>query len=195
METKKKVMIIVGGLLAVGTALYFIFRKDKENPVAFVRGLKSKLTGESTTDIETNTGGSAGLGGSAMAGVSSGGNLSQADQSSVNALASILPGLVTNPLSANMSGTMTALQAIKDGYKGCPSYKAESWPMAKGMRGGTVATLQMALNTVYKKKLTTDGCFGPLTETAVKSVMKTTKVDQANFKKIYMAYQAISMTT
>lgn len=50
---RKKVLIIFGGLLAAGTAIYFIFRKDTSKIGNVVRKVEQKVTGKVTFPTES----------------------------------------------------------------------------------------------------------------------------------------------
>lgn len=65
-----------------------------------------------------------------------------------------------------------------------PSGASESFPLKKGSRGQLVRDLQNALNSYYGSRLTVDGVFGTMTETALKNAGAPTSVDKAMYSKI-----------
>jgi hypothetical protein len=157
---KKKVLIIVGGIAAVGTALYFIFKEDANRLFAkYFKG--GEITGSDTK----------------MGYVQ--------ENASVPSKDIIKPSVITTDHDKDIN---IAYEAKTTNYPGCPSYKTESFPLKKGMKGGYCANVQLALNKVYKKGLVTDGCFGPKTEAALQSVTGRTYVDANNYRLLFSAY-------
>lgn len=135
---KKKVLIVVGGLAAVTTALYFIFKPQAKQVLS---KLKSLVTGEEPV----------------------------VGSSFTNSTAPVFPVTVKTDTTPGYGKSIT----------GCPSYKLESFPIGRGMKGTNVKAIQTILNELYYSKtgvkLTVDGCFGPLTEsTLVKATGKKT---------------------
>jgi hypothetical protein len=157
---KKKVIIVIGGLAAVGTALYFIFRKRPDTAVgAIIDKVSQTFTGEELSDQPS--------------GSSGGKTIPSGD---------IITSHTTNPIITPSAG--------------CSSYKTESWPLAKCMKGSKVKELQTMLNKTYGSKLNTsvkaDGYFGPATENFVHAVLGSRVCKESDFNFIKKAYQAVS---
>lgn len=69
-------------------------------------------------------------------------------------------------------------------YGGGGGYASASFPIAKGMSGPQVIAVQDSINKKCNAGLTTDGKFGPKTETALKSCYGVTSVSQALFSQM-----------
>ena len=69
------------------------------------------------------------------------------------------------------------------GGSGGYSYPA-SFPIRKGMSGSTVTDVQKAINKKCNANLTTDGAFGPKTESALKSCYGSTTVSEALYTQM-----------
>lgn len=145
----KKAVIIIGGLAAVGAALYFIFKPD-------VKRFTSKVLGGETDDSD------------------SGSKVSSGIQTVVKPVVNTTPPPST----------------------GCSVYRAESFPLAKCMKGAKVKELQTMLNKLYSDKLDmsikADSYFGPATETFVYKVLGTRQVKQGDYDFIVKSYKAVT---
>jgi peptidoglycan hydrolase-like protein with peptidoglycan-binding domain len=70
------------------------------------------------------------------------------------------------------------------GGAGSGGFSSLSFPIKKGMGGQEVINIQTAINKKCNKNLTTDGKFGPLTESALKSCYGSTTVSQALYTQM-----------
>ena len=75
----------------------------------------------------------------------------------------------------------------------CASYNKEAFPIGKGMKGTITKKIQENLNTRYKEKLAVDGCFGSLTEAAVKRAIAKTVVSTDDYLVILGKPKATSV--
>lgn len=79
---------------------------------------------------------------------------------------------------------------------GCSSYRTESFPLSKCMKGSKVKDLQKFMNKLYSDttgiKLTEDGYFGPKTENATVVSIGSKVVRESDFNQMQSAYKAIS---
>jgi hypothetical protein len=164
---KKKFLIVTLGLGAIGTALYFIFKEDADKMLAGLMG-KPIDSGKVSAGYIPSTSGSYEQ------------NDILQDKPAVN---------LDKPNSGQ--DAVEGFTQISKGYVGCPNYKQDSFPLARGMKGGYVVSLQTSLNKVYNARLTADGCFGPGTESAVKKYLGRNTVSQDNYKKLFQAYHGI----
>jgi hypothetical protein len=172
---KKKVFIIVGILGAIGAVAYFVFSPKGKvlmgkafNPVSSVNAdtkTKTVVTQTETTNPDDDI---------------------HSVSTNVGAEAGFSLGSLFNTVST---------KNVDTSYPGCPGYKAESFPLKKGMKGKKIAALQADINKVYLSvlpaKLTMDGCFGAKTEAAVLKITTKTSVSEQDYAKIAMAAQGV----
>ncbi len=134
---QKKALIILAGLAAAGTAIYFIFRKDQSRVGGFVRKVEKTITGE---------------------------------QDEISDI------VVETPVSTGSS------------------YKQESFPLKKWMRGSKVKAMQTILNELYLDrigiKISVDGYFGPDTEKALVKATGKKQLTKSEYLSLASAAKA-----
>lgn len=70
-------------------------------------------------------------------------------------------------INPELPDNTSSVRTLATSFVSCPSYKANSFPISRGMKGNEVKRIQEMLNKKFYSGLKIDGCFGPKTEAAL----------------------------